>query len=67
MNRVHYNVSGLKNVQMKTQVENSLEKLDGVQMVNIDFARGSIEVGYNGFINENEIKQRIEHAGCRIE
>jgi copper chaperone len=67
MNRVHYNISGLQNIQMKTQVENSLEKLDGVQMVNIDFARGSIEVGYNESTKENEIKQCIEHAGCRIE
>jgi copper chaperone len=67
MNRVHYNISGLQNIQIKTQVENALGKLDGVQMVNIDFARGSVEVGYNEFIAENEIKQCIERVGCRIE
>lgn len=67
MNRVHYNVSGLQNVQVKTQVKNALGKLDGVQMVNVDFNRGSIEVGYNEFTDESEIKQCIEQVGCRIE
>ena len=67
MNRVHYNISGLQNIQVKTQVENALEKLKGVQMVNIDFKRGSVEVGYNEFIQESEIKKCIEHVGCRIE
>lgn len=66
MNRVHYNVAGLQNVQIKTQVENALEHLDGVRMVNIDFNRGSIEVGYNDFTDEGEIKQCIEKVGCRI-
>ena len=67
MNRVHYNISGLQNIQVKTQVENALEKLKGVQMVNVDFKRGSVEVGYNELIEESEIKKCIEHVGCRIE
>lgn len=67
MNRVHYNVSGLQNIQIKTQVENALEKLDGVQMVNVDLQRGSIEVGYNESTAESEIKQCITHVGCQIE
>jgi len=52
---------------MKTQVKNSLEKLDGVQMVNVDFQRGSIEIGYNELTDESEIKQCIEHVGWEIE
>lgn len=67
MNRVHYNISGLRNIQMKTQVENALEKLNGVQMVNIDFRRGSIEVGYNATTDESEIKQCIQRVGCEIQ
>jgi copper chaperone len=67
MNRVHYNISDLQNIQMKTQVKNALEKLDGVQMVNVDFRRGSIEVGYNEFTDESQIKHCIENVGCRIE
>ena len=67
MNKVHYNISGLQNIQMKTQVENALEKLDGVQMINVDLQRGSIEVGYNESTGESEIKQCIKHVGCKIE
>jgi copper chaperone len=67
MKRVHYNISGLQNIQMRTQIENALKNLDGVQMVNVDFARGSIEVGYNEFTDNSEIKQCIEQVGFRIE
>jgi copper chaperone len=66
MNRVHYNISGLQNIQIKTQVENALEKLKGVQMVNVDFKRGSVEVGFNEFTEESEIKNCIEQVGCKI-
>lgn len=67
MNRVHYNITGLRNVQVKTQIKNALEKIDGVQTVNVDFNRGSVEVGFNELTDEGEIKQCIEHVGCRIE
>ena len=67
MNKVHYNVSRLQNTQMKTQVKNALEELQGVNMVNIDLGRGSIEVGYNESVDENTIKRCIEQVGCKIE
>lgn len=67
MNRVHYNITGMKNIQMKTQMKNELDKLHGVQMINIDFDRGSVEVGYNDFTEESQIKQCIERVGCKIE
>lgn len=67
MKRVHYNVTRLVNGQTKTEVNNALDKIEGVQMVNIDLGRGSIEVGYHESINENIIKECIEHVGCRIE
>jgi hypothetical protein len=35
-------------------------------MVNIDAARGSIEVGYNQSTDENSIKSCIENVGCTI-
>ena len=66
MKRVNYNVTRLVNEQMKTEVKNVLDKVDGVQMVNIDLGRSSIEVGYNESINEDTIKKCIEHAGCII-
>lgn len=67
MNRVHYDVNGLLNTQMKTQVKNALDKLEGIQMVNVDVRRSSIEVGYNKKTDEDLIKQCIEHVGCKIE
>lgn len=67
MNRVHYNVSGLQNEQIKTQVKNALDKVDGVSMINVDLGRGSIEVGYNESTTEDAIRACIENVGCRIE
>lgn len=67
MNKVHYNVSGLQNNQIKTQLKNALNHLDGVQMVNIDLGRGSVEVAYNEKTEEPEIKECIAHVGCKIE
>ena len=67
MNRVHYNVSGLQNAQIKRQIKNALDKVDGVSMINVDLGRGSIEVGYNEATNESEIRACIENVGCHIE
>jgi copper chaperone CopZ len=66
MNKVHYDVNGLQNTQMKTQVKNALDKLDGVRTINVDLDRGSIEVGFNQKTDENSIKNCIEHVGCKI-
>ena len=67
MKRVHYQVSGLNNTTIKTQVKNVLSELAGVSMVNVDLGRGSVEVGFGEPANEGEIRRGIEHAGCRIE
>lgn len=66
MNNVHFNVNGLQNTQMKTQLKNVLKDLDGVRNVNVDLGRGSVEVKYNGPANENAIRQGIEQVGCKI-
>lgn len=67
MNKAHYNVSRLLNTQVKTQVKNALDELDGIQMVNVDLARSSIEVGFDESIDESTIKKCIENVGCKIE
>jgi copper chaperone CopZ len=67
MSTVHYNVSGLLNNKVKTQVKNVLDDIEGVNKVNVDLARGSIEVKYNKATNEEEIKSGIEHVGCKVE
>lgn len=68
MNKVHYNVTGLLNSTMKTQVKHVLNEIDGVNKVNVDLVNSSIDVGYNNdSTDEKEIKQGIEHVGCKIE
>jgi len=67
INKVHYNVSGLQSTHIKTQAKNALDKIDGVQMVNVDLVSGSIEVGFNESTDKNQIKQCIEHTGCLVE
>ncbi|MFV0239832.1 MAG: heavy metal transporter [Lacrimispora sphenoides] len=66
MNKIHYDISGIQNSEIKTQLKNALDKVDGISMVNIDAARGSIEVGYNHSTDENSIKSCIENVGCTI-
>lgn len=66
MKRVHYNVTGLVNGQMKNDVKNALDKVEGVQIVNIDMGRSTIEVGYNESAGEDSIKESIEQVGCVI-
>jgi len=66
MNKSHYEVTSLQNTQMKTQVKNALDKIDGVQMVNVDLGRGTIEVGYNDKADECCIKDCIQNCGCQI-
>ncbi|MDF2542631.1 MAG: heavy metal transport/detoxification protein [Herbinix sp.] len=67
MNTVHYNVTGLNNNSIKTQVKNVLDELDGVNKVNVDLGRSTIEVDYNEPTSECDIKERIEHVGCKVE
>ena len=66
MNKSHYEVTSLQNTQMKTQVKNALGKIDGVQMVNVDLGRGTIEVGYNDKTDECCIKDCIQNCGCQV-
>ncbi|BCZ47962.1 hypothetical protein psyc5s11_40290 [Clostridium gelidum] len=66
MEREHYNVDGLANENMKTQVKNALEKIEGVSNVCIDLERGSVEVIYNKPATQDEIKSCIENTGHNV-
>lgn len=67
MERKHYIVDGLANENMKTQVKNALEKIDGVSKVCVDLARGSVEVVYNEPASQEEIKSCIENTGHNVQ
>ncbi len=66
MNKVHYNVSGLLNEQMKAQVKHVLGDIEGVSMINVDLLNSTIEVGYNNSTDTNKIIEGIERVGCEI-
>ncbi len=63
MDRIHYKINGIENENMKTQVKNSLEKVEGVNEVCMDVARGTIEVIYNKPATEAQIKSCLENSG----
>ena len=67
MKREHYIVNVIANENMKTQIKNSLEKIDGVNNVCVDMSRGSVEVIYNNPATEQEIRSCIENTGHKIE
>jgi len=66
MNTVRIQVSGIVNTQMKTSLKNALNKIDGVQAVDIDRILGKVEVGFNNPANENSIRNCIEEAGFSL-
>ncbi len=63
MDRIHYKINGIENENMKTQVKNSLEKVEGVNDVCVDVARGTIEIIYNKPATEAQIKSCLENSG----
>ena len=67
MEREHYTVEGIANANMKTQIRNALEKIDGVNGVCVDSARGTVEVMYNAPATPQEIKECIENTGHNVE
>ncbi|EOR20090.1 MULTISPECIES: heavy-metal-associated domain-containing protein [Clostridium] len=67
MERLHCKVNGIANENMKTQLKNSLEKVEGVNQVCVDMSRGSVEVIYNKPATQQSIKSCIENTGHTIE
>ncbi|WP_138203094.1 heavy-metal-associated domain-containing protein [Haloimpatiens lingqiaonensis] len=66
MKNSHYEVSGLGNSQDKTKVLNALDRIEGVQEVAVDLARGTIEIGYNSPATKEKIIKCIENTGYTV-
>lgn len=64
---VHYSVSGMANNKSKAQILNALDKIKGVQEVEVDLARGTVLVEYNGPATPSSIRECIEHTGYTVE
>jgi copper chaperone CopZ len=66
MDKVHYDVSGIINADRKTKIKKSLDKIKGVQKVEVDVARGTVEVNFNTPATSEVIENGIEKQGCII-
>lgn len=67
LNKVHFNVNGIQNNQIRTQLKNALSKVNGIQSINVDMERSTIDVSYNNKTDEFTIRDCIETVGCNIE
>lgn len=66
MNQMLCSVSGIQNKEQKTQIKNSLNKLDGVREVGVNLTTGTVDIKYNDPATENDIKNCIESTGFKI-
>lgn len=67
MKTVHYNVSGMVYPESKTKLKNALDKIEGVQEIAVDIARGSVEVEFNTPADAKKIEQCIINTGYSIQ
>lgn len=66
MNQMLCNVSGIQNKEQKTQIKNSLNKIEGVNEVGVNLATGTLDIKYNAPATEADIKNCIENTGFKI-
>lgn len=66
MNQMLCSVSGMQNKTQKTQIKNSLSKLDGVSDVGVNLTTGTIDIKYNEPATPEGIKNCIEDSGFKI-
>ena len=66
MNQMLCSVSGIQNKEQKTQIKNSLNKLDGVREVGVNLTTGTVNIKYNDPATESDIKNCIENTGFKI-
>lgn len=66
MNQMLCSVSGIQNKEQKTQIKNSLNKLDGVREVGVNLTTGTVDIKYNDPATESDIKNCIESTGFKI-
>ena len=59
-------VSGIQHKDQKTQIKNSLNKIEGVGEVGANLATGTLDIKYNDPATEADIKDCIENTGFKI-
>ena len=66
MNQMICSVSGIQNKEQKTQIKNSLNKINGVHEVGVNLVSGTINIKYNEPAVEIDLKNCIENNGFKI-
>lgn len=66
MNEMICSISGIQNKGQKTQIKNSLNKIDGVSAVGVNLVSGTVNIKYNAPATEADIKNCIENTGFKI-
>lgn len=66
MNTIYMSISGVTNSQKKTALKNALDKVEGVQSVDIDKMQGRITIDFNPPANETQIRDCITETGFRL-
>lgn len=66
MDQMLCSVSGIQNKEQKTQIKNSLNKIDGVCEVGVNLVTGTVDIKYNEPATEIDIKDCIENSGFKI-
>lgn len=66
MNQMLCSVSGIQNKGQKTQLKNSLNRIEGVGEVGVNLATGTLDIKYNDPATEADIKNCIENTGFKI-
>ena len=66
MDQMLCSVSGIQNKEQKTQIKNSLNKIDGVCEVGVNLVTGTVDIKYNEPATEIDLKDCIENSGFKI-
>ncbi len=66
MNKMLCSVSGIQNKNQKTQIKNSLNKIEGIGEVGVNLTTGTVNIKYNAPATEADIKNCLENAGFKI-
>lgn len=66
MNQMRCSVEGIQNTEQRTQIKNSLNKIEGVSEVGVNLKAGTIDIKYNEPASETTIKNCIENTGFKI-
>jgi len=67
MERASYSVSGISNKEQSLHLKKGLDKIKGIQEIEVDLTDGRVTVGYNSPADEGMIIREIESNGFKVQ